>query len=51
MSYHERPSLCNLETLKDTRIELCKIIFDLIISEPCHKLSHLLPDPTHTIAL
>ena len=44
MSYHKRLSLYNLETLKDRRIELCKNVFDLSMSEPCHKLSHLLPD-------
>ena len=44
MSYHERLSLCNLETLKDRRIELCKNVLDSIMSEPCQKLSHLLPD-------
>ena len=44
MSYHERLSLCNLETLKDRRIELCNNFFDSIMSEPCHKLSHLFPD-------
>ena len=27
MSYHKRLSLCNLETLKDRRIELCNIFF------------------------
>ena len=43
MSYHERLSSCNLETLKDRRIELCNNFFDSIMSEPCHKLSHLLP--------
>ena len=44
MSYHERLSLCNLETLKDRRIELRNNFSDLIMSEPCHKLRHLLPD-------
>ena len=44
MSYHERLSLCNLETLKDRRIELCNNVVDSIMSEPCHKLSRLLPD-------
>ena len=44
MSYHERLSLCNLETLKDRRIELCNSFFYSIMSELCHKLSHLLPD-------
>ena len=44
MSYHERLSLCNLETLNDKQIELCNNFSDSILSEPCHKLSHLLPD-------
>ena len=44
MSYHEGLSLCNLETLKVRQIELCKNVFDSIVSEPSHKLSHLLPD-------
>ena len=43
VSYHERLSLCNLGTLKDRRIELCNNFFDSIMSEPCHKLSYLLP--------
>ena len=43
-TYHERLSLCYLETLKHRRIELCNNFFDSIMSEPCHKLRHLLPD-------
>ena len=30
MSYHERLPLCNLETLKDRRIELCNTFLDSI---------------------
>ena len=37
MSYHERLSSCNLQNR-------CNNFFDSIMSEPCHKLSHLLPD-------
>ena len=44
VSYNESLSLCNLETLKDRRIELCNNFFVLKYLSLSHKLSHLLPD-------
>ena len=41
---NERLSLCHLETLKDRRIKLYNNFSDSIMSEPCHKLIHLLLD-------